>query len=329
MRPLTPIVRLIHGSRLYGTATPTSDTDYKGVHIPSGEAILLGRPEDVITRDIRAADAARNGPGDVDDQSYSLAKFLKMVSVGDTVATEMLFAPGSAIISRSPVWEMLQTSRHRLVNRECRGFVRYCIQQAAKYSIKGDRLAACEAAVTLLETGLADQGPNVRLGAIRPALEAFAADPAHFAGFETVPGQHGPIEHFVCLDRKTPLTTRIFDALSLYRRIHADYGKRAAAAMTAGGIDWKAMSHAVRVARQAEELLSTGHLTLPRPDAADLIEIKLGQRPYEAVQDELETIVERLPSLVERSRLPEASEADWIRAFILEAHRGQVTGELA
>ena len=329
MLPLTPIVRLVHGSRLYGTATPTSDTDYKGIHLPSGEAILLGKPEDVITRDTRSPDVLRNGPDDVDDQSYSLAKFLKMVSVGDTVATEMLFAPDEAVLTSSPTWQALQANRHRLVNRECRGFVRYCIAQAAKYSIKGERLAACETVIALLEAGLADHGQNARLVAMRPALAAFTANAANFANFETVEGQHGPIEHFACLDRKTPLTTRIFDALALYRRIHTEYGRRANAAMTAGGIDWKAMSHALRVARQAEELLSTGHLTLPRPDAADLIEIKLGQRPYEAVQDELETIVERLPSLAERSRLPEASEADWIRAFILEAHRGQVTGELA
>jgi predicted nucleotidyltransferase len=37
------IVRVQHGSHLYGTNTPSSDMDYKGVHIPNGRAIILQR----------------------------------------------------------------------------------------------------------------------------------------------------------------------------------------------------------------------------------------------------------------------------------------------
>ena len=37
------IVKMLFGSHLYGTQTPSSDTDYKGVAMPSVRDIALGR----------------------------------------------------------------------------------------------------------------------------------------------------------------------------------------------------------------------------------------------------------------------------------------------
>ena len=37
------VVKMKFGSHLYGTATPKSDIDYKGVYLPSREEILLGK----------------------------------------------------------------------------------------------------------------------------------------------------------------------------------------------------------------------------------------------------------------------------------------------
>ena len=40
---MNTIVKLVFGSRLYGTSTPESDKDFKGVFLPSREEILLGK----------------------------------------------------------------------------------------------------------------------------------------------------------------------------------------------------------------------------------------------------------------------------------------------
>jgi hypothetical protein len=42
-------------------------------------------------------------------------------------------------------------------------------------------------------------------------------------------------------------------------------------AETQEGVDWKALSHAVRVGTQALELLKTGHVTFPLPNAAHVV----------------------------------------------------------
>ena len=43
------IFRNLFGSQLYGTNTPASDTDYKSVHLPSAEEVLLHRTRHVVS----------------------------------------------------------------------------------------------------------------------------------------------------------------------------------------------------------------------------------------------------------------------------------------
>lgn len=44
------------------------------------------------------------------------------------------------------------------------------------------------------------------------------------------------------------------------------------------GFDTKFLSHGFRIARQGVELLETGQITFPRPDRAELLDIKLGKK---------------------------------------------------
>lgn len=129
MKPVTQLVRVAHGSHLYGTSTPTSDQDFKGVHLPSGEAIVLQRAEDVLERGVKSkiAGTDKNAADAVDDQSYSLQKFFGMLAKGDTVATEILFAPYP--VEADPAWADVQIVGRRLLNRQCKGFVGYCVRQ--------------------------------------------------------------------------------------------------------------------------------------------------------------------------------------------------------
>ena len=60
------------------------------------------------------------------------------------------------------------------------------------------------------------------------------------------------------------------------RNLESRYGKRAQAA-AAEGLDYKSLSHAVRLIGEAEEFLLHGRITLPRPDAAFVLAVKQGQ----------------------------------------------------
>ena len=323
MLPLRKIVTTVHGSHLYGTSTPQSDRDYKGVHLPSGEGIVLQRPENVIDESIICKDASDKNTGEaIDHQSYSLAKFCRMLALGDGVATEILFAPDECIVEASPEWPIIREQARGLLNREVTGFTGYCKQQAAKYGIKGSRMEAVENLVVLLDAAVRKHGPKARLEVIERELNEFVAR-TEMASLPIINTAHGvPMTHIECCDRKMAMRSQIGEAARVYTAVWNNYGKRARAAKDNEGVDWKAVSHAVRVARQAHELLLTGAITFPRPDAENLLAIKLGKIPYKEVQPILERLVDDLDTI--ESALPEETAEAAIDAIVLPRYLTQI-----
>jgi hypothetical protein len=316
------IVRVRHGSHLYGTSTPTSDLDFKGVHIPSGQAIILQRAENVLDRRIKVSDSIKNAAEDVDDQSYSLQKFFGMLAVGDTVSTEILFAPEP--VFADPDWGEIQQIGKSLLNRQCKGFVGYCRRQAAKYGIKGSRMAACEDIVALLSAAIDKHGTIASVQVVAEQLDEFCAT-HEFSGTEIITSQAGTdVPHLEVVDRKVPYTASLKTALDIYAKVYENYGARARAAKLNEGIDWKAVSHAVRVARQAIELLTTGSITFPRPDAVELLAIKQGVIPYSIVSEQLEALVEQVEIVAQTSALPEKSDHRLIDHTVLRYYAASV-----
>lgn len=327
MKPVTQLVRVKHGSNLYGTSTPTSDLDFKGVHLPSGRNILLGRPENVIERNIvsKIEGLDKNAPDAIDEQSYSVQKFFDMLMKGDTVATEILFAPIEAVVLPiHPLWWEVKRTGTQLINRQCKGFVGYCVRQAAKYGIKGGRMNAVKKLVDWLTDECRSGSTAMKLGDFESHLKAFAETTEH-CEWKNIPHPNGKeCWHIVCCDRAMPMTATINAARAVYEKVWENYGERARAAMTNEGIDWKAMSHAVRVAEQAIELLETGKITFPRPNARWLLDIKLGLLPYSVVSEQLEQLVAAVHVASERSSLPEASDPALADEMVLALYRAQL-----
>jgi hypothetical protein len=321
-QPIKQLIRIRHGSHLYGTSTPNSDLDYKGVFLPSGEDIILGRVPRVIDKSTNT-DETKNTKDDIDDTSYPLHKFFEMLVKGDTTATEILFAHEAAIELITPEWEIIRNAAPLFINRECKGFVGYCRQQANKYGIKGSRMAACKGIVDLLAKGMEEFGGKTKLGELDPVLEAFCGM-HEFSELVPIMSHGQPIMHLDVVNRKVGYTTTIKDAHAIYARIYENYGERARMAMTNEGVDWKAMSHAVRVSRQALELLETGKVTFPRPDADELLRIKLGKLPFSEVGALLEELVEQVEAASETSTLPEESDQVAIDLLVLHLYGQQV-----
>ncbi|WP_298847153.1 nucleotidyltransferase domain-containing protein [uncultured Salinicola sp.] len=317
MKPLRKLVTTVHGSHLYGTSTPSSDEDYKGVHLPSGRGILLQRPENVFDESIKAKNAAGKNTGDaVDHQSYSVEKFCRMLALGDGVATEILFAPDDCIVEAAPEWETLRAEARTLLNADCKGFVGYCKQQAAKYGVKGSRMEAVEKLVVLLAEAKEKHGPKTRLEVIEDDLRAFT-ERVEMANMIVLSSGHTPdMLHIECCDRKVSMRNDLEEASKIYGAVWKNYGDRARKAKDSNGVDWKAVSHAVRVARQAHELMLTGSITFPRPDAEELLAIKLGKFAYPEIQPLLEGLVDELDRI--DSVLPPKPEDEEIEKMISE-----------
>lgn len=133
------LMKMKHGSHLYGTNTIKSDTDYKGIYLPSLEDYLLQKIQKTITNNTNNHHS-KNTNTDIDDQLFSLNYFIQLCINGDTYAIDTLHAPQGWEEITSDVWEDLKAKRHLFYSKNLKSYIGYCKGQAAKYSIKGSRL---------------------------------------------------------------------------------------------------------------------------------------------------------------------------------------------
>lgn len=206
----------------------------------------------------------------------------------------------------------------------------YARQQAAKYGIKGSRMDALTRTATMLET----LDPSTTLAANSYWLSMLVDEYSSMISLEKAPlvsvvlckGPKPGLEepHLQVNGRKIPFHAKVKYAREVVYKMLDGYGKRAQKAHLAGGVDWKALSHAVRVNSQALELLTTRHITFPRPDAKLLVNIKTGQLPYEQVA---ELIEEGLADVVEASatsKLREQPDLEWVDEFVYTVYKESV-----
>lgn len=322
---MTTIVRMQFGSHVYGTNVPTSDLDFKAVHIPSAEDILLQRVRPAVNTRTKADGTKKNGPDDVDFESFSLQKHMTMLLEGQTVALSMLFTPEQWIIEKTPLWDTIRAQKDRWLHRKVSAFAGYCRQQANKYGIRGSRVAASRAAMTWAEKMIYTHGLRAKLRDHWPEVEAFAHVGLEYVAIAS--GTHGdgqPVRFLEVCNRKVQEHATFKEAHAICKRVFDEYGHRALLAETNQGVDWKACMHAVRVAHEAEELLTQHTITYPRPEADLLLAIRKGELPYKDVAEMLETGLDRLEECAKKSTLPDQGDHQAADDLVMATYRAQI-----
>lgn len=317
------ILRVEFGSHLYGTNTPTSDHDYKSVYIPSARDILLQQVKDSLGHKIKRSEGEKNAPEDTDDEMYSLQRYLRLLSEGQTVSIDMLFTPEPLITS--PLWEEIKANKNLLLTKRSAAFVGYCRTQANKYGIKGSRVSAAKDAMEFFGKHYDNFGNTAKIHEIAhliPLLPSIVGEHTKVVVLETTAGHYETF--FECCNRKVSFGNTIKAAFEIYFRIYENYGHRAKLAQTNEGIDWKALSHAVRVGNEALELLATANVTFPLPNADHVLQIKKGLVPYDKVASEIEQLLEQVEKASETSTLRDEADQDFINDLIYRVHREAV-----
>jgi hypothetical protein len=316
------LVTIKFGSHLYGTSTPESDLDYKSVFVPAARDIVLQQVKATITNKRPKAKFEKNYAGEVDEESHSLQRFLELAAEGQTVALDVLFAPEWAMIEPpSAEWHEIMANRHRLLTRKAASFVGYVRTQSNKYGIKGSRVASSRAALKLLADAMEKYGTTQKLELLGTDIAEFIAAHEHTTVIPIDnPSTGVTMLHWEVCGRKMPYSASLKNAHSIMKAMVDEYGKRALMAETQQGVDWKALSHAVRVGTQALELLETGHITFPLPNAEHVLAIKTGQLPYKEVADEIEDFLGKVEAAAERSTLPAEADQQWIDNFVHDVY---------
>ncbi len=301
------IVKMKFGSHLYGTDTPESDTDIKGIFLPSKRQIYLGQIPKSYNMST-GGETSKNTKKDIDTEIFSLHYFIKLACEGQTIAMDMLHAPETMILEGSEIWDELITNREKFYTKKLTAFIGYARKQAAKYGIKGSRLSETKQVLDLLNEW-PDENKIAEIWNLLPVGE-------HLFFLEK--DKNGIDQYQVC-GRTIQKTVTIKYAKSIVKKFYDNYGARAMLASENKNIDWKAISHAIRAATQIKELLIKNTITLPLPNADFIKMIKLGKFDYlTVVAPILEKSMSDIEILSKKSTLPEKVNQKFWDDFIID-----------
>ena len=305
--------------------------DIKGLYIPEARSLVLGNAKEFYTQNTSNHNQ-KNTAGDTDLEMFSLSYFIKLATKGETIALDMIHTPSNLIIDYDFIepWDFIVKNRSKYYTTDMKAYLGYVKKQAAKYGIKGTRMAA-----------------------LRQVWDAIKGLPE----YEDVPGALGAahLHYFKVADYRTRLPINDFCKFAICEKtgnefyeimgskhqltikmselkykVQAEwnkYGERARLAELNQGIDWKAMHHAIRGGLQLKEIYSTGDLQYPLVDAEELVKIKKGEISFKTVSEFLEDIISDVDKLsVEASKngMPSKVDSKFWDDFVFEVYHDHI-----
>jgi len=289
------IVKLKYGSHLYGTNTPDSDLDYKGIFLPSKKQILLNRIPKSYSETTKKGNTKKNTASDVDTEIYSLHYFIELACQGQTVALDMLHAPDNMIVEKNTnIWDDIVSNKEKFYTRNLKAFVGYARRQAAKYGIKGSRLNAAKDVLDFLHSV---KDKTFKLYQVWDELPSGE----HIHKYT----QENNMRIYQVVGKAFQETVRVEYVIPILEKFYEEYGERARKAALNEDIDFKAVSHALRAAYQTKQILVKKNITFPLKKADFLTNVKLGKVDYTTViVPTLEELMNEVEELSEKSDLP-------------------------
>jgi hypothetical protein len=309
---------VLMGSHLYGTATVKSDFDYKVVCLPSlSDLIMLKR----VTNKKEKPEGMKAGDkmvaGETETEYVPLQVYFDDFFNGQTYALEMAFAAAQGLHTTQmegeyKFWQDLNAEMLEMfLTKNVKKMVGYAVSQSKLYGLKTERYTAMKEFVRAVEEyfkhSFNDGKTDKKRVKLKEAPELLARVQSEFVKPCTVMNAKGGKEASPGLEvagKMYPETNTWFTVVESVKSQLANYGERVKE-FDGEGVDWKALSHAVRITEQVLELTSTGKLTFPRPNAYFLREVKNGQVPLNVAQAFLEGAFKLVDEAVTSSKLPE------------------------
>lgn len=291
------IYRVIAGSHAYGTATPESDVDVRGVFLPEQKYILgcMHHIEQVQENE---------------ETVFEFRKFMQLASQANPNILELLFVPGLCVIQMNSVGEILRNNRQLFLSRKAfftyTGYAHSQLHrigthrkwlftpptkspERSDFGLPQKTLISREqrgAFYVLLAHLLRD---NPEMEALFHTVES-VIDTEEFPGWEGIVQKQGIPEkamphaqlltgasdNFIEALQREQAYHRAVDEWSKYQEWKEKRNPARAELERKFGLDTKHASHLVRLMLMGEEILKTGTLTVLRPDSEMLLAIRNG-----------------------------------------------------
>lgn len=319
----TILARVAHGSRLFGLDTEKSDYDFIEVYVPSARDIILGKNQDITTLRPSGNSNDRSLPGDIEVKRYPATAFVAGLGNGVLELIEIVNAPESFhVIEPNPAFRRLMDDPAAFASRDISSILGFCRRMARSYRPHQGDIAAFETAAAIFERARS----GLRWGKI-PAENFFGeiqeALPDGKAEVLFIKG--GSTKHLNVCGKNVAATVHAKTAYDIMKLGH----RQAVRAEAEAGVDnWKALSHALRVAIEGKQYVQSGRIVFPLSEAAHIRRVKTGQVPFDEVMDEIEHRITEFEAAAACSVLPAEPDLAPLEEFLIDVSFEVIDGEL-
>lgn len=310
------------GSKLYGTDTEKSDTDLKGIFLPSKDSCFMLNAVKQYTSESKKG---QNTKDDIDITLYSVQYFLELLATGDTGAIDLFFSiySNKTIIHQEPEFiELLKINKPYLITKNPAAFFGYIMGQVSSYGIRGSRYGD----LLKLRKSI-EEFKNINIEFPVRTIEEYVNSVYYKNNtFKYVTVIEKPEHKYLSVCGKLYPFNRALDLLIPdVDKLIEGYGERAKKANRDGGIDWKAVSHAYRVIFQLTELCEVGSITFPLVYADVVRKVKLctDESSLESILEDIADNIAVVESMLSASTLPERIDLhDVIKPIVTLSYKG-------
>lgn len=331
------ILKAIVGSKAYGTDTPESDIDLKGIYIQHPLEVLSYN--EYVPQELP----------DKDTTYWEVGRFVELLCKSNPTVLELLFSPKDCVLEEHPLFKILKDNRHVFITKDCKNaFMGYAKQQI--YKAKG-----------------LDKKMNWEKERIERKL------PIDFCKFIGLNGQVIKLTDYLNTKEFTKnfFLTKIDNTKQLYKLWHTilDYKNplcnnddllltvipENASPLLVGivqydldgfqshcrefnsyqtwlkernetryvdvknhgqMIDGKNMLHCIRLIEMAKEIAETGEIKVRRPNAKDLLKIRKGELNLQELIDKTDQLIVEVEDAFAKSSLPDHIDLDLVNKML-------------
>lgn len=282
------------GSHFFDLNSPNSDSDFRGIYMPSEKEFYEGEPRrrfwERKTLEGNKT-GVKNTKDDVDFYLFSYTFFLDLLKRGDFNCMEMLHAPQDKILINSPEMTALMAFRKNILVNDISAFLGFIKKEYRRYGVNINHYKIQEDLANFLRK----YPVHTRLRDIWEDIKEYAKEDSQIIFTTSLTGNNNRVPTVKIAQRfyqNTVTTDYVVSAIDTRLKRYGHRQKN----MAASGVEFKGLYHALRLIYEANDLFDHGEFEIPFNDFRHKVlkSIKNGTMGQEQIFDLIDISIDDL-----------------------------------